>query len=343
VRAFLVLARLRLLDVLRSKSSIGFSFLFPVLLVMVIGLVFLRGHPFEQRYVAVVASAGVVDAEIARSEEALAALPEVRLGVEASEAEALGKLRSRMASAVLVREVPDGPLSLWVGPRDGIFGRGLLATLPVRAELRELPVPRWGYVHYLFPGLVTFAVLIAGLYGLGYTMVLYRQNLFLKKLATTPLRRHSFMLAQIAARAVVVLVQVLLMAATARLCFDLHFSVLQVAYMTAIATLGLSAFMGLGFVLSCVVKNPDVMSDVINAVNLPLVFLSEIFFPLEALPRPLAVVGEILPSTEVVRLLRATLLYGVADPRPLLPGFALLAAWSIVTFAVGLWAFKWHE
>src|SRR5262249_28318955 len=54
VRALLLLTRLRLLDVLRSRASAGFMLVFPVALLLVSGVVFLEGHPFERRTLVVV-------------------------------------------------------------------------------------------------------------------------------------------------------------------------------------------------------------------------------------------------------------------------------------------------
>jgi ABC-2 type transport system permease protein len=136
--------------------------------------------------------------------------------------------------------------------------------------------------------------------------------------------------------------QVALMVAVGALAFGVHFDALSLAWLTAICLLGVLTFMGVGFVIACVIKTEDLITDVISAVNMPLVLLSEIFFPLEALPRPLAVVGEWLPSTEMVRLLRNVLLYGVTEPRDLAGGIAMLAGWAVVTFAVSLAVFDWE-
>ncbi|WP_437818216.1 hypothetical protein [Sorangium sp. So ce1078] len=78
-------------------------------------------------------------------------------------------------------------------------------------------------------------------------------------------------------------------------------------------------------------------------MNLPLVFLSEIFFPLSALPGPLAALGALLPSTQMVRLIRETLLFGATDPWQLSGGLLLLAGWTFATFALSLWRFRWHH
>lgn len=338
MRALFILVRLRVFDVLRNRSSAAFVLLFPVILTLVVGFVFMHGHPFEKRYVAVV---GTGDDALARTAGALAPFEEVRVGQERSEAEALGKLRARMASAVITRGEGEG-VRIVVGPRDQLFGRGLAGALPVRAELDVLEVPRWGYVHYLFPGLLTFSVMLSGLFGMGYPMALYRQNLFLKKLATTPLPRVTFVAAQVAARTLLVLAQIALLVLAAWLGFGMHFSIASVAWLFAIATLGLLVFLGAGFALACVIDNADLVVDVISAVNMPLVFLSEIFFPLEALPRLLEVIGGILPSTQMVRLLRAVLLYEVRDPGELLFGCGVLALWAAAMFAISLRTFKWH-
>lgn len=347
-RALLVLTRLRLLDVLRNRSSIGFLLGFPLVLLLVIGLVFSGGHPFERRALLVVGDA----AAAARVAEALVDLDELRVEPAAGLREAEGRLRARMAAAVLVQAAPEaeGPFAglrtwrLLVGPRDQLFGRGLeqrLLALPARLEV--LDVPRGGYVHYLFPGILVFSVMVSGLFATGHTMVLYRQNGFLKKLATTPLPKAAFVAAQIAARSLVVLVQVLLLLAVARLAFDVPIALASLGWLLAAVVLGLLAFMGIGFALACVVRSDELVVDVISAVQMPLVLLSEMFFPLASLPGALRVAGEVLPSTVLVRTVRAVLLWGESDPAALLPGLAVLAGWAAVSFVVSLAVFEWHE
>ncbi|MDI1476684.1 ABC transporter permease [Polyangium sp. y55x31] len=338
--AFLVLLRMRLLDTLRNRSSVGFTLIFPVVLLAVLGLVFMNGHPFERRYVAVVSADA--NAAIERCVAELGAFEEVRVGRERTEAEALGKLRARMASAVL-SAAPDGEgVILRVGTRDRIFGGGLVAALPAQARLDVVEGPAWGYVHYLFPGILAFSVLASGLFGMGYPMALFRQNLFLKKLATTPLPKGTFIAANVAARSSIVLVQVVLLVGAARLFFDLPLTLVSFGWLLVISMLGVIAFLGAGFALAAAIDNAELLVDVISAINMPIVFLSEMFFPLESLPRFLSTVGAWLPSTEMVRLSRAVLLYGVTDLSSLAGGLGMLAMWAAATFTISVLTFKWH-
>jgi ABC-2 type transport system permease protein len=332
-----VLVRMRVLDVTRSSTAAGLFMLLPVVLLAVVGLVFANGHPFERRELILVASEG---SRLDSLAGALVRFPEVRVEREATEAIALNKLRSRMANAILITGGPQ--LRLVVGPRDQLFGRGLAEVLPDAPEIEVVELPRWGYVHYLFPGLLTFSVLLAGLFGMGYPMVRYRQNLFLKKLATTPLAKTTFVAAQIAARALLVLAQMALLVAAACVGFALPITVSSSAWLVVFTMLGLLTFMGAGFALAAVIKTEAVIIDVINAVTVPLVLLSEIFFPVSELPAPLPALATLLPSTQMVRLTRSVLLYGVTDARVLLPGVAILAAWTLLTYGTSILVFRWH-
>ncbi len=335
---FFVLARLRVLDVLRSGAPGVLFLVFPLVLLGVVGVVFMNGHPFERRHVVLVGESAELDA-VATD---LARFPEVRIEHAPSEAGAVGRLKSRMASAVIA-PAESGGLRLLVGPNDELFARGLQHELPRLAKLEIQAVPRWGYVHYLFPGLLTFSVVLAGLFGMGYAMARYRQNLFLKKLATTPLPKSTFILAQITARGLLVLAQITVLVIAARVVFGVPLTVVSALWLFVFTVLGLLTFMAIGFSLAVVVKTESVMIDVINAVTVPLVLFSEIFFPADELPGPLPQLAAALPSTQMVRLTRDVLLYGVTDARALLPGMLVLVAWSVVNYAVSLALFKWHS
>jgi ABC-type multidrug transport system permease subunit len=329
VRAFLVLVKLRLLDVTRRPLAGFFILILPVILLLVAGGVFSGGHPFERRRVSVLADEA--------SFTALARLPGLRVARAASERAARGGLSSRMTDVVVL----PGPQIL-VRPTDELLGRGLAAALP-GASLTIFSAPRFGYLHYLFPGMLALAVVLTGLYGMGLTMVRYRASQLLKKLATTPLPRSTFVAAQISARTVLVLAQTALMALAARLVFGMPLSPASFAWLLALTTLGLFTFMGVGFSLACVIRVETNMQDLINALTGPVVLLSEIFFSADELPGPLAAVAAALPSTQLVRLTRAVLLEGETALPALAPGLAALVMWALFTFGLSLAVFRWHE
>jgi ABC-type polysaccharide/polyol phosphate export permease len=334
MRAFLILVKLRLLDVTRRPVAGFFILILPVLLLLVVGGIFANGHPFERHRVSLVAPDDPAEATLAR-------LPGLRLRHEAGERAALGALQSRMTEAALVRG--DAGARLLVRRDDELFGRGLAAAIPGGAALEIVPAPRWGYLHYLFPGMLALSVVLTGLYGMGGTMVRYRATQFLKKLSTTPLPRSTFVGAQLAARTALSLAQTVLMLLAAWAVFEMPLSAPGAAWLFGVTALGLLTFMGAGFALACVIRAEGHMQDVINAITGPLVLLSEVFFPAEELPGPLPAIAAALPSTQMVRLIRAVLLQDETRLAALGPGLANVTAWMVVMFAASLFAFRWND
>jgi ABC-type polysaccharide/polyol phosphate export permease len=80
---------------------------------------------------------------------------------------------------------------------------------------------------------------------------------------------------------------------------------------------------------------------VISAATTPLVLLSEIFFPVEVLPGFLPAVASALPTTQMVRMIRAVLVNGSVEASAMLPGIANMTVWMVVTFAIAVWSFRW--
>ncbi len=336
MRAFWVLARMRIFDVVRSRGA-TFVFLgLPLVLLLVLAAVFAEGHPFERKTVTVVRSAG---AAMLESQLGLAA--EVRFEYEGLESVARRKLETRATDAIVLF-VEGEPRTLFVSDRTRLWGEGLARRISPRVELVSLPLSRWGYLHYLFPGLLCSAVMYAGLFGMGYAMARYRQNGFLRKLSTTPLSRVTFVSSQVVGRSVLVLGQVLLLVFVGTVAFSLSVPVSGLLGGLLVALTGLFTFAGLGFLLASMIQTDAVVSDVISALTLPLLLFSGVFFPVDALPAALGRPASLLPSTLMIDAARATLLYdgGLASVLPELCG---LAAWGVALFVLSVGTFRWHD
>lgn len=337
MKALRVLVRIRLAEIVRRPGGAFWFFALPLLLIGIFSLVFQDGHPFERRRVAVVGPATKM-AEV----RSLLADPVAKGGITLrevdSEQAAHARLETRDVSAVVFSEPT--PKRVVVGEREAVFGRGLVAVLG-DAKLETTPLPAIGYVRFLVPGMLAQCVVLAGLFGMGYAMVRYRQSRFLRKLATTPLSRAEFVLSQVVARIVLVVLQLVVILLVVRLAFGIPLSVSGVLGVVVVGAVGLVTFMGIGFLVSSVVKTEDVVVDIINAVSVPIALLSETFFSLEELPRPLALIASALPSTQMVRAMRAVLLHGEATMVIATP-IAILLGWAAVSFVLAVKVFDWR-
>lgn len=327
MKAWWVLTRLRMLEILRVPGTVLFFFGMPLVMLAVTAMIFAHGQPYSGCRLGLVGGqpgyAGLTWEPVASPEMA-----RIQLGAD------------QLRAVVLVK---DGTTTIWVTAGERLVGEGLRANLPAPVTLEVVQRPPWGFVHYVFPGVLAFAIVMSGLFGLGYSLARYRQSSFLRKLATTPLGKSTFIASQIAGRGALVLLQcVLLLGAVQALC-GLTLSLVQLGWTLLITLSGLLAFLGIGFVLACLVSSEGVLYDVISALGWPLVLGSEMFFPAAALPAPLAMLTGVLPSTLLVRLLRSVLLYNHTSWGTLGPSLAGLLVWSALTLAMGRLYFRWND
>jgi ABC-type multidrug transport system permease subunit len=335
LRALWALARLRVFDVLRSLSA-SLAFLgLPVVILLVLAVVFAKGQPFEERSLSLV---GTIDG-IEQLALPLASQAGLRLERAGDLDEGRLRLRARATTALLYRA--DGELVLELGAKEELWGRGVVSLLP-GARLHLVPLGSLGYVQFLFPGLLCSSVMFAGMFGMGYAMARYRQNQFLKKLATLPVSRATFVLAQILGRGSLALGQIVLLLLAGWLALGLRPSLSGMAGALLVGTLGLFVFSGIGFLLSALIETEAVVSDVISGLTLPFTLFSGVFFPLEALPGWLAAPCRWLPSTLMLDAARATLLYdvGLLSLGAQLGGLVL---WALSVFGLGVKLFRWHR
>lgn len=211
------------------------------------------------------------------------------------------------------------------------------------ASLQIAQVPAGAYVHYLFPGLLVWNIVFVGLLTMGYRIARYRRTHFLKKLGTTPLHKATFVGAQITSTSLLVLVQMGLMTLASALAFSLPLSAAAVGWLAVLTLVGLLVFVAGGFALASIVRNEVVLQDVAGAVAVAVILLSEVFFPAQDLPGPVAALSEALPSTQLVRLMRHALASGELGEAALWPALGIIGAWLLGAFLVSLLTFRWND
>jgi ABC-2 type transport system permease protein len=207
-----------------------------------------------------------------------------------------------------------------------IFG-ALVQTQPTGGGLFAEPPA------YYVPGYLAVVVLFTPLSRVGSTIARHREGNRFEKLATTPLSRPEWLLAQ-------TLVNVVVIGLAALLLFALTVLVTGVSLPTSAAAalvvplfvaLGVTLFCGLGAILGRVADSQDGVIAASNAVALPLLFLSETFVTPDLLPAWFRPAMDFSPLTYFARGVRAVTM-GTGDPWTNLAVLAVLAA---AFFAVG--------
>ena len=334
----LTLARVR--GFFREPSAVFWTFAFPVLLTIALGIAF-RSRPPEPVRTAVEAGPG---AEALRA--ALSSGRDVTAEVLEPGAAQVA-LRTGRVSIVVVpgspptyRHDPTRPESrLARAVVDDLLQRaaGRADALAPRDELVTEPGTR--YVDFLVPGLLGMNIMSAGMWGVGWVIVEDRQKKLLRRMVATPMRRSHYLLAFVLVRLLFLVLEVPVLVGFAVVAFGvpLRGSLLALATM---AVLGALAFAGLGLLVASRAKNTQTASGLMNVVMMPMFVLSGVFFSADHFPRLVQPAVRALPLTALNDALRAVMNEG-AGLVALLPQAALLAAVAAVSFGAALKVFRW--
>ncbi len=333
----LTVARFRVF--LREPSAVFWSFGFPLLLTVALGVAFrTRGAP--QEGVAVEAGPGSD-----RLAETLRPSFHVAL---VTPAEATRRLAS--GSVALVLALREGAVLFRLDPTrpeaqaarlqaDDLLQRAAGRRDSLRVAEEAVAAPGARYVDWLVPGLVGVQLMSGSLWGICYVIVETRQRKLLKRLAATPMRRAHFLLSFLLSRLVLVLIEVPLLLAFAHFAFGV---VLRspFAAILAVSFLGAASFSGIGLLCGSRAQNTETANGLVNLATLPMFVLSGVFFSASRFPSFLQGPIRLLPLTALNEALRGLVNQGVSLASLGVP-VAVLLVWGAASFALALRWFRW--
>lgn len=209
---------------------------------------------------------------------------------------------------------------------------GLLIFL-TKVELYGLHQDRLGYV---FPGILAIATMAVSMVSLGIATGFERRYGVLKRLAMTPLSRPALVAAKMSAVAVILILQITVLAACA---VALGWRPTRVSFLPLIVglVLGTSAFAGIGLAMAGSLK-AELNLAVLNGLFVLMLMTSGALFPLQRLPVMIESIVQFLPLHPVTELLRAGL---TGAEMPTGPALVLLV-WATVTPLVAAKTFSWE-
>jgi ABC-2 type transport system permease protein len=197
-----------------------------------------------------------------------------------------------------------------------------------------------GGYEFLLAGMIGYGAAATAFAGLALLLVIRRESGVLKRLRVTPLPAATYIAAVLGSIVVIFLLEAVILIVLARLAFDVTVPD-SPASLAFVLLLGAGAFSALGIGLTALIRSAEGSSAVVNAIYLPVAFISGAFFSPDAFPELLQLIGEILPLSHLIRLCRDVIAYG----EPVLEHLddvAVVAAWGVLGLAVALRRFRWE-
>ena len=194
-------------------------------------------------------------------------------------------------------------------------------------------------VAYLVPSILAMALMQLGVFA-AVPLVQQREKGILKRIGATPLARWKLVAGNILLRLIVAAVDTVLIIGVGIAVFHIEI-VGNLAVAAGFVFLGAGAFLALGFMLASFLKTEEQATGVVQVVQMPLMFLSGIFFPFDFMPEFLRSVARLLPLTYLGDGLRQSMVNGT-QIAPIALDAAILAGWLVVCLAVSARSFRWE-
>jgi ABC-2 type transport system permease protein len=194
--------------------------------------------------------------------------------------------------------------------------------------------------HYLLAGILGYGLASTAFAGLAIILVIRRESAILKRLRGTPLPAWAYIASTVLSAIIVYAIEVVVLVALARGLFGVPLPSKVLSLVLALL-LGAFAFAAMGIGLTTVIRSAEGSSAVVNAVYLPMGFISGSFWSPHAYPRFLEVIADILPLTYFIRMtrdivLRHTEIWNEGT------AVGVIAAWGAVGLFFALRRFRWE-
>jgi ABC-type multidrug transport system permease subunit len=329
-------ARFRLY--LREPEAIFWTFVFPILLAIGLGIAF-RNRPADvlpvgattpQLTQALAADKGltVTNLDEAAGTHALATGQILLLAIQQPAGVAY-KFDDTNPDARVARLVADRAIQTAAGRREAL-------------SVKNDPVHEAGarYIDFVVPGLLGMNLMGTAMWGIGFSIVDARQKKLLKRMVASPMPRWQFLASFLLSRLVLLVLEVVFFLGFAWLAFGVPFRgpLWQLALLCILSSL---VFAALGLLVSSRARTIEAVSGLMNLVMMPMWILSGIFFSATRFPAVVQPLVRVLPLTAANDALRGNMLQGLSLGQMIAP-VAILVAWAVAAFAVSLRIFRWR-
>jgi len=207
------------------------------------------------------------------------------------------------------------------------------------ASIKPLTVTGTRYIDFLVPGLMAMGIMSSCLWGISYSLIEKRSKKLLRRMVATPMKKSYFLASQFVSRLILSFVETAVLILFAYFYFHMRvlgsFPALLVVFIA-----GNFAFIGIAILISSRTANPQVGNGLINAVTMPMMVLSGIFFSYYNFPEWTIPIIKQMPLTLFADSIRSIFTEGAGFIETG-PAIIIMTATGLLSFIVGLRIYKW--
>jgi ABC-2 type transport system permease protein len=214
----------------------------------------------------------------------------------------------------------------------------LALTAPLKTRLEGVVPGNPNYFEFLAPGIMMMVVITALLTGLAGAVAKENEQGTIDGILIAPITRLSIILGKALAQSIRGFIQgfIVLLIAVTVFGVTIHGSFFLVALLLFLC---IFSFVGLGILVSASVAEQEAATQLLFMLQLPVLFLSGAFFPLQQMPLMMQNIAHALPLTYAVEALRKVIVLG-AGFNAVKGEILILVIFGVVTLAIAVPLFK---
>jgi ABC-2 type transport system permease protein len=196
-------------------------------------------------------------------------------------------------------------------------------------------------LNVIVPGIAGMSVMSTTFTALAFNMTFLREQGVLKRIRGTPMPASSYLLG-IAGNAITnTALQIVIITVAGRLFFGTGWP-RDVGELVVFVCAGVLCFASLGVAFSHAIPNFDSAPAYVNAVFLPVIFVSGVFFDAARAPSFLRGIAQALPLIHLINGLSGAMVKGTSLGANL-GALGVIAAWALLGVLFAIRGFSWEQ
>jgi ABC-2 type transport system permease protein len=196
-------------------------------------------------------------------------------------------------------------------------------------------------IAWLTAGIIVLNLMSSGLLGDAAWLTSMRERGMLRRVRATPLPAWQLIAAYVVARLLLTLVQSSAIVATAMLLYGAAFSWVGLLAALPLVIIGGFVFLLLGQAIASVAPNNAAAGAIGQVIYFPLMFVSNLFLPIDQLPAWIANLTRWTPATMLVDLVRPALV-PIDAVQPAWLNALGLACYGLIALLLAAQLFQWE-
>jgi ABC-2 type transport system permease protein len=213
-----------------------------------------------------------------------------------------------------------------------IFGSGHIEVAPGKTV---------SVATFYVPAISSFSVITACYTNIALSLTFSRDSGALKRIHGSPLPVLSYIGARILHAILIAILLVALCAAFGAVFYGATLPTTTLPPFVLTVVIGAAVFSILGVAVTCFIPNADAAPAIVNASILPLLFISDVFIPLQNPPQWLDVLGKIFPVRHFADAMIGSY-FAVSGSGLHTNDLLVMGAWGVGGLIVAVRFFQWE-